>query len=168
MLSIGFRKVEIWVISYTFMSQYSFFFIVLKNISFEWFWVNENFNFWLLEMILMGLDSGFPGRCHCWLVNQFDPRLLGSNSCSDQILVQIKTNWNVFTKEFPGHTEQFMCAPLYLDVRLSLIKKIWIIQIDNLFLLLPFGKKVLWLDETKLRPLVFISSMFGTHSTLYG
>lgn len=71
MLSIGFRKVEIWVIRYTFMLQYSFFFIVLKNIDFGW-----TKTFWLLEMILMGLDSGFPGRFHCWLVNQFGIKFL--------------------------------------------------------------------------------------------
>lgn len=110
-----------------------------SNFLFEWFWVNENF-------LIIRDDSYGIGQWFSWRVS-----LLISESIWDQILVQIKTGIQIdmFLQRNFQCTQNYLCALHYiLDVRLSLLKKKkgtsgldWIIQKDNLFLLLPFGKK---------------------------
>lgn len=113
-----------------------------------------------------------------WFSWQFS--LLISESVWSQtagILLQIKTGLQkeirvfVFLQRTVQCTQNSLCVLHYFWMWGRYFSGasglVWIIQQDNLYLLLPLGKKVLWCDETRIRPLVLIScSMFGTKSSI--
>jgi len=92
------------------------------TLDFEWFWVNEK-----LERIVMGLDTGFPGWFDCWLVNQFNPRLIEmeitvfmflqrNSQCTQNNLCTLHYFWmwvRHFSKKKKKKKEHPVCSELF-------------------------------------------------------